>query len=69
MADHEIVVGNIGTVYSGTSGREAHRLFRLYRYQSKLLQGRASGEDVTWFKDYEVYAEYIGKLSIKENAQ
>lgn len=57
---NEVVVGNIGTVYSGPSSLEAHRVYLAYRDQSVSGSGRAGGEDVTWLRDGEVYAEHEG---------
>jgi hypothetical protein len=47
--DYEVVVGNIGTVYSGNSLREASQCYSEYVKQSKMSSGHASGEDVTMF--------------------
>lgn len=62
MANHEIIVGNIGTVYSGSSANEAKRNYTIYKDLSTRVYGRASGEDVTWFIDNEIHQEYIGTL-------
>ncbi len=56
----EIVVGNIGTVYSGDSWSEAKETYWNYVEQSKAKRGRAAGEDVTWFLDGEIHKEYEG---------
>ena len=58
---HEVVVGNIGTVYTGNYA-EAEKAFREYRHQSVKRYGRAAGENVIWFRDGEIYKEYVGKL-------
>jgi len=56
----EVVVGNVGTVYSGTNGAEARKTFLVYRKQSRTGQGRAAGEEVTLFKDGEPVESYWG---------
>lgn len=63
MAHYEVIVGNIGTVYSGTNGFEANTKFATYSGQSKSNYGRAAGEDVTIMKDGEITREYVGTLS------
>jgi len=60
---YEVIVGNIGLVYSGGRLMEARKIFRDYVSQSKINYGRAGGEDVTMLKYGEVVWEYIGKLS------
>lgn len=57
---HEVVVGNIGTVYRGTDNVKAARAFADYAEQSAGLAGaRCYGEEVTWFADGEI-AESAG---------
>jgi hypothetical protein len=58
----EVTVGNIGNVYSG-NGTEARRVFAEYRAQSVANCGRASGEDVTLWKDGEPVQEFTGSLA------
>jgi hypothetical protein len=58
MKRHEIIVGNIGKVYDGNDGEEARKNFVHYRELSQNSNGRASGENVTWLVDGEVYKEY-----------
>lgn len=60
---YEVHVGNIGLVYSGESEDEARRHFMEYVQQAKQLSGRASGEDVTLFKDGEPVEEHVGFLN------
>jgi hypothetical protein len=48
---YEVVVGNIGTVYSGSNERQAQKDYVEYVEQSKTNYGRAAGESVTFFKD------------------
>ena len=59
---YEVVVGNIGKVYSGTNGFEAFKTFQIYCGQSKSNYGRAAGEDVTLFKNGEIRKEFAGSI-------
>lgn len=66
--DYEVVVGNVGTVYRGRSTKKAMKIFAEYVEIAKLgapdgHAGRASGEDVTLFRDGDVYKEHVGFLS------
>jgi len=56
---HEIIVGNIGTVYSGDRANEARIEFEAYSENARNGYGRAAGEDVTWFKGGEIYKEAL----------
>jgi len=56
---HEVIVGNIGMVYSGRSVKEAQEKFRHYKALSKKRGGRAQDEEVAWMRDGEIYREYI----------
>lgn len=59
MSDkYTVVVGNIGTVYSGNSARTARKTFNEYIDQSINRYGRASGEPVYLFSDGELDEEY-----------
>jgi len=51
MTKYEIIVGNIGTVYSGSSLKVAISVYGAYKELSKQLIGRTSGETVTFIKD------------------
>lgn len=64
---HEIVVGNIGTVYSGNNRSVAMAKWNTYREQSREDSGRASGESVTWLKNGEIWREFIGSLAKEES--
>lgn len=55
---HEIIVGNLGLVYSGTDEQEAQNLYDHYVCQSILMIGRACGEPVTWLQDHAIYQEH-----------
>jgi len=59
MANFELIVGNIGTVYTGRNKREANRLFRHYQELSESNTGRAGKETVTLFADNEIVHEYV----------
>ena len=70
--DYEVVVGNVGTVYSGGSLKKALAKFRAYVEESKAgrpngAAGRASGEDVTLFRDGDIFKEHVGFLSREED--
>ena len=57
----EVIVGNIGTVYSGPNGFEANAHFQTYVGQSNSGHGRAAGEDVILMKDGELHREFQGE--------
>ena len=63
MAVYDVVVGNIGTVYSGTNGFEANKHYQTYCGKSKSSHGRAGGEDVTILRDGEIHREYVGSIA------
>lgn len=56
-AAHEVVVGNIGTVYSGDDEAQARHHFHKYRRQARQLKGRAAQEPVTWLHKGEIKQE------------
>lgn len=57
---YEVVVGNIGTVYSGAGKHAAMESYERYVAMSKdgWIKTRASGEPVTLFENGEIIAEY-----------
>jgi hypothetical protein len=57
---YEVIVGNIGTVYSGSNHLEATRTWASYVKDSKSGGGRADGESVTLMKNGEIEREHIG---------
>jgi hypothetical protein len=61
MAKHtyDVIVGNIGTVYSGPSRREAERRYNEYVEQSQTNDGRAAGEPVALMRDNDIFMEYF----------
>jgi len=58
---YQVVVGNIGTVYSGNSLSLAKNHFEEYVKQSEGGYGRAANEDVTLFRSDEIIDEHFGK--------
>lgn len=56
----EVLVGNIGTVYSGPMLKEALEYYGEYRRQSKTGYGRAAGESVVLLQDGEIRKEHHG---------
>ena len=58
----EVVVGNIGTVYSGNNYMTACCKFQAYVGRSKSEGLRASGESVAILQGGEIRKEYIGTL-------
>lgn len=51
---YQVIVGNIGTVYSGNTEQTACDIFDEYVKMSQAPYGRASGESVTLMMDGEV---------------
>lgn len=58
MANFEIVVSNIGTVYTGNDFNCATFEFQEWIAASKSGMGRVAGESVTLFSDGEILQEY-----------
>lgn len=58
---YEVVVGNIGRVYSGSDWHAAEKAYFEYVDQSQTTWMRASGEDVVIFQDGEIFREYEGR--------
>ena len=54
-----VEVGNIGSVYRGTSLADAESSFNHYLSLSVLGIGRVAGEPVTLFKDDEIVSEHV----------
>jgi hypothetical protein len=55
---YEVIVGNIGTVYSGDNLEHATAIFDSYVAQSRSTFGRAAGESVTLLQDDDIIREY-----------
>ena len=62
MSTHEVTVGNIGTVYSGTSEAESVEAFSEYVSQSVAEYGRAADESVQRWIDGEIADEHMGSI-------
>ena len=65
----EVVVGNIGTVYSGNNFMQASCKFQAYVDRSKQNDGHASGESVVLFHNGEIRHEYVGTLAMSQKEQ
>ena len=59
MSNYEVIVGNIGSVFSGNSQVGARKMFGEYRELSLLCIGRAAGESVTLMRDGEIDLEHF----------
>ena len=55
---YEVIVGNVGRVYEGTSKREADKVYHDYIEISRSGHGRAGGEEVALFVDGEFVDAY-----------
>jgi hypothetical protein len=55
---YQVVVGNIGTVYDGTTEEIALASYDAYKLLSREPRGRASGEAVTVLRDGEPWLEF-----------
>jgi hypothetical protein len=63
----EVVVDNVGTVYSGSNFMVASAKFASYVKLSREGSGRAAGESVTLFHNGEIRQEHIGALETARN--
>jgi len=59
---YEVVVGNIGTTYTGKSRFKAQVVYNRYVGQSKRREGPAACEPVTLFDSGEPIREHAGCL-------
>lgn len=57
----EVVVGNVGTVYSGDDESAARLCYKEYVEASRVFYGRAAGEMVALLADGEIMEEYQGR--------
>jgi hypothetical protein len=55
---YEVIVGNIGTVHSGSNKKEALKHWKTYVAQSKSGVGRAGNESVTLMIDGEIDSKH-----------
>lgn len=69
MSQYEVVVGNVGTIYSGSSKKEATKRYNSAVKSSKLNSGRDAGESVTLFCDSDICKEHVGPQSYMEEAE
>lgn len=60
----EVVVGNVGTVYSGLDAFEARTLFDLYVSLSLAGTGRAADESVTLLQDGAIERQHVGAAEV-----
>jgi hypothetical protein len=67
MPDYTVVVGNIGTVHSGTNKREATLIFLTYVDRSESHRGRCADESVVLMRDGEPIREHVGLLDRSES--
>lgn len=67
MANHAIIVSNVGMVYDGRSKRAAQLCFNTYVDRSKAECGRCGGEGVVWYIGNEIHQEYTGTLTQEDN--
>lgn len=56
---YEVIVGNIGTVYTGRDAKIARETMQEYIRQSKSGVGRAGNEPVTLLLNGEIFDEYV----------
>lgn len=56
--EHQVVVGNIGTVYCGDNHVIAGETYETYVRESQSGKGLAGGELVTWMRDGDIYREH-----------
>jgi hypothetical protein len=66
---YQVIVGNIGTVYDGTSKVNALKDFEEYKEQSESGVGRAGGENVVLFENGEPIKQFTGTLSQQHSEQ
>ncbi len=59
MSNCEVIVGSVGTVFSGCSPVYAHKMFAEYRELSLLCIGRAAGESVTLIRDGSIELQHF----------
>jgi hypothetical protein len=65
--DWQVVVGNLGSVYSGANGFEANKTYLQSVKQSRSGEGSAAGQDVVLMKDGEISKQYAGVGVEQEN--
>jgi hypothetical protein len=60
MNHYEVIVGNVGRIYSGTEYHIATQIYNDSVWRSQNTSGRMSEESVFVMKDDELWMEYIG---------
>ena len=60
---YQVIVGNIGTTYTGDSKAIAFETYKEYVQQSQTRGMRASGETVVLLVNGEVEKEFVGSLA------
>ena len=60
---YQVIVGNIGTTYTGDSKVIASETYKEYVQQSQTRGMRASGETVVLLVNGEVEKEFVGSLA------
>jgi hypothetical protein len=65
MAYYEVIVGNVGTIYSGYSKAEALHRYDTYVEISESCVGRAGGESIVLMVDGDISKEHEGRRSIE----
>ena len=66
--NYEVIVGNIGTVYSGGVHQSALNEFTIYRRKSLAGEGRAANEPVMLLRDGEIIREYSPETKEEETS-
>lgn len=64
--EFEVIVGNVGVVYKGSDRYEGHMCFMHYFDYSVHNVGRAAGESVTFMRDGDTIAEWLGDVDTRE---
>jgi hypothetical protein len=62
---YEVIVGNVGSVYSGPDKSQAEETYDRYVEISNSLLGRAGGEEVTLMVDGEIDKEHVPTIQLK----
>lgn len=69
--EYQVIVGNVGTVYSGKNKVKAEKTYDTYKAISIAGVGRAGGEDVTLMvtegDNQDIVKEHAGHLQVAED--
>jgi hypothetical protein len=63
---YSVVVGNVGEVYAGSSLADSGSAYNEWCGHAKSTQGRASGEEVTYFKNGEIVLSQAARVDEEE---